>query len=144
MSILDVTEDQIFSTLGKGRDPNFRPIEKVRPIIEKPNRTYSPITAKPYIKPVPTTVKTPSNFKTGQSRSVQAPAVRIEQPPVEPVITAPPVQSEEPLKKLAADYSELNNRVNGIQKMVKLYLLPQFVVILVLVALLILKFNILT
>ncbi len=139
MSILDVTEDQIFSTLGKGRDPNFKPIEKIRPVIEKPNRTYSPNTAKPYIKPVPTTVKNTSNFKTGQSRSVQAPVVHIEQTPVEPVITAPPVQSEDHLKKLVSDYSELNNRVNGIQKMVKWYLVPQFVIILILVAAFILK-----
>jgi hypothetical protein len=139
MSILDVTEDQIFSTLGKGRDPNFKSIEKVRPVIEKPNKTYSPNTTKHYIKPVPTTVKNPSNFKTGQPRSVQAPAVRIEQTPVEPVITAPPVQSEDPLKKLASDYSELNNRVNGIQKMVKWYLVPQIVIILILVAAFILK-----
>ena len=139
MSILDVTEDQIFSTLGKGRDPNFKPIEKVRPAIEKPNRTYSPNIAKPYIKPVPTTVKNPSNFKTVESRSVKAPAVRIEQPPVELVITAPPVQSEDPLKKLSSDYSELNSRVNGIQKMVKWYLVPQFVIILILVAAFILK-----
>lgn len=139
MSILDVTEDQIFSTLGKGRDPNFKPIEKIRPVIEKPKKTYSFNTAKPYIKPVPTTVKNPNNFKSGQSHPVQAPAVRIEQPPAEPVITAPPVLSEDPLKKLTADYSELNNRVTGIQKMVKWYLVPQFVVILILVAAFILK-----
>jgi hypothetical protein len=140
MSILDVTEDQIFSTLGKGRDPNFKPIEKVRPVIEKQNKTYSPTATKHYIKPVPTTVKNPSNFKTGQSRSVQAPVVNIEQTQAEPVIIASPVQSEDHLKQLASDYSELNNRVIGIQKMVKLYVIPQFVVILVLVALLILKF----
>lgn len=28
MGILDVTEDQIFKTLGKGKDPNYKPIEK--------------------------------------------------------------------------------------------------------------------
>lgn len=26
MGILDVTEEQIFKTLGKGRDPNYKPI----------------------------------------------------------------------------------------------------------------------
>ena len=41
MSILDVTEDQIFQTLGKGRDPNFKPIEKARPAIVKPKKTCS-------------------------------------------------------------------------------------------------------
>lgn len=28
MSILDITEDKIFQTLGKGRDPNFKPIDR--------------------------------------------------------------------------------------------------------------------
>ncbi len=28
MGILDVTEDQIFKTLGRGKDPNYKPIEK--------------------------------------------------------------------------------------------------------------------
>ena len=28
MGILDVTEDQIFKTLGKGKDPKYKPIEK--------------------------------------------------------------------------------------------------------------------
>ena len=27
MSILDVTEDQIFRTLGKGRDPGYKPVK---------------------------------------------------------------------------------------------------------------------
>jgi hypothetical protein len=27
MGILDVTEDQIFQTLGKGKDPNFKPVK---------------------------------------------------------------------------------------------------------------------
>lgn len=27
MGILDVTEDQIFKTLGKGKDPNYKPVE---------------------------------------------------------------------------------------------------------------------
>ena len=43
MSILDVTEDQIFQTLGKGKDPNFKAIEKVRPVVVKPKKTYSSI-----------------------------------------------------------------------------------------------------
>ena len=28
MSILDVTEDKIFQTLGKGRDPNYKPLNR--------------------------------------------------------------------------------------------------------------------
>ncbi len=28
MNILEITEDKIFQTLGKGKDPNFKPIEK--------------------------------------------------------------------------------------------------------------------
>lgn len=27
MGILDVTEDQIFETLGKGKDPNYKPVK---------------------------------------------------------------------------------------------------------------------
>ncbi|VVB90732.1 Uncharacterised protein [uncultured archaeon] len=27
MGILDVTEDKIFKTLGKGKDPNYKPIK---------------------------------------------------------------------------------------------------------------------
>ncbi len=28
MNILDITEDKIFETLGKGKDPNFKQIDK--------------------------------------------------------------------------------------------------------------------
>ncbi len=28
MSILDVTEDMIFKTLGKGKDPNYKPRDR--------------------------------------------------------------------------------------------------------------------
>lgn len=28
MSILDITEEKIFQTLGRGRDPNYKPIER--------------------------------------------------------------------------------------------------------------------
>ncbi len=46
MSILDVTEDQIFHTLGKGKDPNFKQIEKVRaPVMPAIKKTYTPDTA---------------------------------------------------------------------------------------------------
>lgn len=27
MGILDVTEDKIFKTLGKGKDPNYKPVK---------------------------------------------------------------------------------------------------------------------
>jgi len=37
MGILDVTEDQIFETLGKGKDPNYKPVKlKDRKIETKP------------------------------------------------------------------------------------------------------------
>ncbi len=119
MSILDVTEDQIFQTLGKGKDPNFKPIEKVRPIaVAKPKKTY------------PTTqyVKT-------------APAVKIT-PPVEPVVkpeikVVQTPQTDDSVKKITDDLNELNDRVAGLQKMMKLYIVPQFVVVLVLVLVLI-------
>jgi len=28
LNILEVTEDKIFKTLGKGKDPNYKPIKK--------------------------------------------------------------------------------------------------------------------
>ncbi|MCZ7399439.1 MAG: hypothetical protein O8C62_07140 [Candidatus Methanoperedens sp.] len=110
MSILDVTEDQIFQTLGKGRDPNFKPIEKVRPVIVKPKKTYMLKNT----KPVQTT-----------AQPVQAVA--------QPVISVPSLQADDSVRKLTEDLNELNNRVAGLQKMVKWYLVPQFVVIIVLV-----------
>ncbi|VVB89540.1 Uncharacterised protein [uncultured archaeon] len=30
MNILDVTEDKIFKTLGKGKDPKYKPVDKER------------------------------------------------------------------------------------------------------------------
>ncbi|HMB45162.1 MAG TPA: hypothetical protein VKL21_05015 [Candidatus Methanoperedens sp.] len=30
MNILEVTEDKIFQTLGKGRDPKYKPIDKTK------------------------------------------------------------------------------------------------------------------
>lgn len=121
MSILDVTEDQIFHTLGKGRDPNFKPIEKVRPVVVKPNKTYS----------INRTIKTAQTMKNTQ---LQAP-----QPAVEPVKPVPPFEADESMKKLTEDLKELNDRVAGIHKMVKWYIVPQFVVFLVLFMALVLK-----
>ncbi len=119
MSILDVTEDQIFKTLGKGKDPNFKPIEKERPVIVKPKKTYM----------------TDHNVRA-------APAVK-EPPPVEtvvqPVVPVPPVQTDDSVKKLTEDLNALNNRVNGLQKMVKWYMVPQFVVVLILILAIVVK-----
>ena len=113
MSILDVTEDQIFQTLGKGRDPNFKPIEKTRPVIVKPKKTYS----------------INQNVKA-------APIVKVTQP-VEQVdkteITVPSLQNEDSVKRLTEDLNELNNRVTGLQKMVKWYIIPQFIAVVVLI-----------
>lgn len=113
MSILDVTEDQIFHTLGRGRDPNFKPIEKVRPVITKPRKTYT----------------LNQTIKTTKPQTVQA----------QPVISVPSPQAEETVAKLTADLNELNNRVAGLQKIVKWYVVPQFVVVLVLFLALVVK-----
>lgn len=117
MSILDVTEDQIFHTLGKGKDPNFKPIEKVRPVIVKPKKTY-----------------TLNNTRTMQAVKTATPAAV-----VQPVVTVTLPQADEPIMKITADLNELNNRVAGIQKMVKWYIVPQFVVVLVLFLALVVK-----
>ncbi len=113
MSILDVTEDQIFHTLGKGRDPNFKPIEKVRPVIVKPKKTY-----------------TLNNIKTTQTVKTVQPQV---QAVSQPVISVSSPQVDDSVKKLTEDLNELNSRVAGLHKMVKWYIVPQFVVIVVLV-----------
>ncbi len=118
MSILDVTEDQIFHTLGRGKDPNFKPIEKVRPVVEKPKKTY---TINKTVKP------------QAQTQRIQPQSVQIVQP-----VVAPAPQLDE-MKKLAEDLSELNNRVLGLQKMVKWYVVPQFVVIVLLFLTLVVK-----
>ncbi|MDD5474636.1 MAG: hypothetical protein PHU34_10910 [Candidatus Methanoperedens sp.] len=121
MSILDVTEDQIFHTLGKGRDPNFKPIEKVRPVIAKPKKTYT------------LNIK---NFKTTQTAKPAQPVQAVTQP----VITVPQTQQvDDSVKRITEDLNELNNRVAGIQKMVKWYIVPQFIVVLVLFLALVVK-----
>jgi hypothetical protein len=127
MSILDVTEDQIFQTLGKGKDPNFKPIEKVRPVTIKPKKTYAINT----------------NAKNTNSKTMFAvkPVQPIEAPVQQVVITAPDTQTDETVKKLTEDLNELNNRVCGLQKMVKWYMVPQFVVVLVLIFILVVKAN---
>ena len=124
MSILDVTEDQIFQTLGKGKDPNFRPIEKVRPVIEKPKKTY--------------TINTPIKSVNRTVKPIQTPVI---QPIVEPIIPVPPQapHEDENVKKLTEDIFELNTRVSSLQKMVKWYIVPQFVAVLVLIFALLLK-----
>lgn len=92
MSILDVTEDDIFRTLGKGRDPNFKQIEKVRPVLYAPKKTYvSPQPVKAQVIPEPV-------------KFVQSPEV------------------EEAIKKLNEELSQMNKSVGGIQKMIKLYI----------------------
>lgn len=119
MSILDITEDQIFQTLGKGKDPNFKPIEKVRPVIAKPKKTYS------YNQPV----------KTAPPIKVAEPV----KPVIEPVKQVQPVQNDDSIRKLSEEMIELNERVIGLQKMVKFYMVPQFIVVLILVFVLVVK-----
>jgi hypothetical protein len=112
MSILDVTEDQIFHTLGRGKDPNFKPIEKARPVITKPKKTYE----------LNQTIKTAQTLKATQMPTVQS----------QPVISVSSPQTDETVAKLTADLNELNNRLAGLQKMVKWYVVPQFVMVVVL------------
>ena len=120
MSILDVTEDQIFQTLGKGRDPNFKPIEKARPAIVKPKKTCS----------------INQNVRAAPVAKVTQP---LEQVVVKPEIIVASPQNDDSAKKLIEDLNELNNRVNGIQKMVKWYVIPQSVVVMVLIIAIVVK-----
>lgn len=119
MSILDVTEDQIFQTLGKGKDPNFKPIEKVRPVIVKPKKTYT------YNQ----SVKTTPPVKV----------VKPVEPVIEPVKTVQHIQDDDSIMKLSEEMNELNERMNGLQKMIKYYIVPQFIVVLILVLVLVVK-----
>jgi hypothetical protein len=127
MSILDVTEDQIFQTLGKGKDPNFKPIEKARPVIIKPKKTYAINT----------------NAKIINSKTIHAvkPVQPIEAPVQQVVITTPATQADETVKKLTEDVFELNKRIASLQQTVKWYMVPQFVVVLVLLLVLVAKAN---
>ena len=121
MSILDVTEDQIFQTLGKGRDPNFKPIEKVRPAIVKPKKTCS----------------INQNVRAAPVEKVTQPLEQVVKPEI--IVASP--QNDDSVKKLTEDLNELNNRVNGIQKMVKWYVIPQSVVVMVLIIAIVVKAN---
>jgi hypothetical protein len=70
------------------------------------------------------------------------PAVKSVQPietPAQQVIITAPSQTDETVKKLTEDLNELNNRVGSIQKMVKWYMVPQFVVILILILVLVVQ-----
>ena len=98
MSILDVTEEQIFHTLGKGRDPNFKQIEKIRPTITPtPKKTYcAPVKKQTYI------------------HSVQAPVETIK------YVASPEV--EDSINKLTTELSDLKKSISGTQSMIKLYL----------------------
>jgi hypothetical protein len=121
MSILDVTEDQIFQTLGKGRDPNFKPIEKTRPVIVKPKKTYS----------------INQNVKAAPIGKVAQPVEQV----VKTEITVPSLQNDDSVKKLIEDLNQLNNRVTGLQKMVKWYIVPQFVVVVILIIAIVVTAN---
>ncbi len=106
MSILDVTEDDIFHKLGKGKDPNFKPIEKVRPVVYAPKKTY------------------------GQEQHAKIQAV----PEAVKIVPSPEV--EDAIKKLTGELSIMNRNVGGIQTMIKLYIflfaIATFIVIIVL------------
>ncbi|MBU4077391.1 MAG: hypothetical protein KKI06_11940 [Euryarchaeota archaeon] len=106
MSILDVTEDDIFRTLGKGRDPNFKQIEKVRPVTYAPKKTYVP--------PLP----------------VKAQVIP------EPVKYLPSPEVEEAIKKLNEELSQMNKSVGGIKTMIKLYIFMFVLMLIIFVGLL--------
>jgi hypothetical protein len=142
MSILDVTEDQIFQTLGKGKDPNFKQIEKVRPVTIKPKKTYI-LNTNPLNSNSKKTIPRNIIQKNTSPKTILAvkPVQPIEAQVQEVTITPPPTQTDETVKKLTEDLNQLNNRVYGLQKMVKWYMVPQFVVILVLLLVLVVKAN---
>jgi hypothetical protein len=98
-SILDVTENQIFHTLGRGKLPQ-KPMEKLKPI-EK-----------------------------------QAPVIEKQAP----VIFAPSPEIDEFMKKLIEELNELNASVNNIQKMIKWFVIPLFIVVLALLLVLTVRF----
>jgi hypothetical protein len=125
MSILDVTEDQIFKTLGKGKDPNFKPIEKVRPKVTRPEKSPVSMQTRRTLSPKPTM------RIAGQVQPLQKEA--------EPVESVPAVEVDETMKKLTLELSELNTRVSGVQSMVKWFIVPQFVVVLVLIVVLFIR-----
>jgi hypothetical protein len=142
MSILDVTEDQIFQTLGKGKDPNFKQIEKVRPVTIKPKKTYI-LNTNPLNSNSKKTIPRNIIQKNTSPKTILAvkPVQPIEAQVQEVTITPPPTQTDETVKKLTEDLNQLNTRVYGLQKMVKWYMVPQFVVILVLLLVLVVKAN---
>jgi hypothetical protein len=111
MSILDVTEEQIFHTLGKGRDPNFKQIEKIRP-------TIPPTPKKTYVASVKTHASTPAKA------------------PVESIKSVPSHEIEESIHKLTTELSDLNKGISGIQSMIKLYLILFAVTLIIFVGLL--------
>ena len=100
MSILDVTEEQIFHTLGKGRDPNFKQIEKIRP-------TITPTPKKTYSAPVK---------KQTYTNSVQTPVA------VEQTKYVPTPEVEESINKLTTELLDLKKSISGIRSMIRLYL----------------------
>ena len=106
MSILDVTEDQIFHTLGKGRDPNFKQIEKVRPVMPAMKKTYTPT-------------------QTVKVQTIQ-----------ESVKFVPSPEVEESIKNLTNELSYLNKSVGGIQTMIKLYIFMFVLTLIIFVGLL--------
>lgn len=112
MSILDVTEEQIFHTLGKGRDPNFKQIEKIRP-------TITPAPKKTYSAPVKKQIFTPS--------------VHV---PVEPTKYVPSPEVEESMNMLTTELSDLKKSISGIQSTIKLYLFVFAITLVIFVGLL--------
>jgi len=107
MSILDVTEDQIFHTLGKGKDPNFKQIEKVRPpVMPVMKKSYTP------------------------SQPVKAQTIQ------ESVKFVPSPEVEESINKLTNELSYLNKSVGGIQTMIKLYIFLFALILIIFIGLL--------
>ncbi len=129
MSILDVSEDKIFETFGKGRDPKFRSIEKPEPVKE--------IKTMEKAKPVVSVPKKAYTFSQS-SEPVRSEVTRSSGEIVKPAKSVQPPEVNNYLK-LTSDLNQLRTRVDGIQKMIKLFIIPQVIIIIVLLIVLFAK-----
>lgn len=130
MSILDVTEEDIFHTLGRGRDPNFKPYLRVKPDPEKKRAAKKPLT-KSKTAPVKSTPPKPTPTKSISPTPVKPAPI--------PVSTREYKEIDPSILKLTESLCELNDRMNNIQKMVILYSMPQYVLVLAVIVVLFLK-----
>ncbi|HIH44602.1 MAG TPA: hypothetical protein HA257_05875 [Candidatus Methanoperedenaceae archaeon] len=118
MSILDITEEQIFHTLGRGKDPNYKPIETVRPVAPAvPQVAQRPVK---YGKPVTSRESEDMKKLTEEVHELNGRMSTLQ-------------KTEESVTVLTKDVAELSSRVTGIQSMVKWYIFPQLALVIVVV-----------